>query len=152
LVQILNFSAQRAFINCQDFLILIFTGNLILGHRIQMPDRFSSVKPEPAMKSQFLPALILLLFSCTEPVPISYGALPGMTRKDVQKRLGDPAIKGGFIHSQQGNQKKTPQKERFLLFYVYRDSSLVVFKKDTVFERFDHIALFRKRYGRRPIR
>jgi hypothetical protein len=104
------------------------------------------------MKNLVLAALSFFLFSCSDPVPIAHGALPGMTRKEVQKRLGDPAIKGGFIFSQDSTQKKTPQKDRLLLFYVYRDSSLVVFKKDTVFERFEHIQSFRQRYGRRPRR
>jgi hypothetical protein len=102
------------------------------------------------MKYQILTILCLFSFSCQEPVPISHAALPGMTRKEVEKRLGDPEIKGGFIHSQKGKNKKTPQKERLLLFYMYRDSSLVVFKKDTVFEHFSHIEAFRKRYGTRP--
>jgi hypothetical protein len=103
------------------------------------------------MRKPLCALLLLLLLACSKPVPISYGALPGMSRKEVQKRLGDPALSGGFIYSEpQGRKKKTPQKERMLLFYVYRDSSLVVFKKDTVFERFDHMSAFRKRYGTRP--
>jgi hypothetical protein len=73
-----------------------------------------------------------------------------MTRKAVEKQLGEPVLSGGFIHSARGSQKKTPQKDRFLLFHVYSDSSLVVFRKDTVFQCFDHMATFRQRYGRRP--
>jgi hypothetical protein len=136
LVQKLNLSAAGAFIRLYYMSFSLFLPLSLL----------------PYMKNLFFAGLALCLVSCSDPVPISYAALPGMTRKEVEKRLGNPVISGGFIHSEPDSRKKTPQKERFLLFYTYRDSSLVVFKKDTVFERFDRMAAFRKRYGSRPRR
>ena len=93
--------------------------------------------------------LILLinisLISCRKPDPIAFGAKVGMQKKQVEKLLGEPLYSGGFVASVASTEPYTPQRDRFLLFYVYPDSSLIVFKRDTVIEIYGNVRPYKER-------
>ena len=68
-----------------------------------------------------------------------------MNKKEVRKLLGEPWYSGGFVASVKPTEKYTPQRDRFLLFWVYADSSLIVFKRDTVFELYGNVRPYKQR-------
>ncbi|MGV3585913.1 MAG: hypothetical protein ACO1OF_02830 [Adhaeribacter sp.] len=68
-----------------------------------------------------------------------------MKKKEVEKILGAPWYSGGYVASVEPTAAYTPQRDRFLLFWVYPDSSLIVFKRDTIFEIYGNVRPYKQR-------
>lgn len=93
----------------------------------------------------FVLVINLIYSACRQPEPIAFSAKVGMKKKEVAKILGEPWYSGGYVASVEPTAKYTPQRDRFLLFWVYPDSSLIVFKRDTVFEIYGNVRPYKQR-------
>lgn len=83
---------------------------------------------------KFLVLLLILLGlgGCYNKKPMALRSKVGMSRKDVIALIGKPSYSGGYVASVLPGQPYSPQYTRYILFFVYPDNSLVVFRKDTV--------------------
>ena len=71
-----------------------------------------------------------------------------MQKKQVNELLREPLYSGGFVASADPTEPYTSQRDRYLLFYVYPDSSLIIFKRDTIYEIYGNEQPFKKRLAR----